>query len=194
MFLFLYCLFRSNPQLFFQIEESQGNASLESFTIYPIFVKSCCVLRSSTETDAGDKGGNKTDEISVFLVAMDRCAHGGAQPRNKAEKKLWYYVLWWELWSGQRAERGEMTGWRWSLLGVGQRWGELLCVGGGVFAAVTFPLKLARQSSYVKSAALTLCRTKLLWHLAGKSDQWKELMDLQRTGKTNACALFYVGF
>ena len=92
MFLFLYCLFRSNPHLFFQIEESQGNASLESLTIYPIFVKSCCVLRSSTETDAGDKEENKTDEISVFLVATDRCAHGGAQPETR-KQKISYEVM-----------------------------------------------------------------------------------------------------
>lgn len=111
MFLFFYYLFRSNPHLFFQIKKSQGNASLESLTICPIFVKSYCVLRSSTETDSGDKEGNKTDEISVFLVATDRCVHGGAQPGNKkAENKVWNYVLWWELWHGQRAERGKWLG------------------------------------------------------------------------------------
>ena len=44
-------------------------------------------------------------------------------------------------------------------------------MGRGVFAAVTFPLKLVRQSSYAKSAALTLGRAELLWRLTGKSDQ-----------------------
>lgn len=130
MFLFLYCLFRSNPHLFFQIEESQGNASLESFTIYPIFVRAAVCWDLALRQMLVTKGETRQMR-SLSSWYTDRCAHGGAQPRNKAEKKLWHYVLWWELWSGQRAER-EMTGWRWSLLGVGAEVrGELLCVGGG---------------------------------------------------------------
>ena len=49
-------------------------------------------MRSSTETDAGDKEENKTDEISVFLVATDRCAHGGAQPETR-KQKISYEVM-----------------------------------------------------------------------------------------------------
>lgn len=149
------------------------------------------MLRSSTETDAGDKGGNKTDEISVFLVATDRCAHGGAQPRNKAEKKLWHYVLWWELWSGQRAgERGndcEGVGlWVW-----GRVRGTLVC--GWRCLCSHISSKTCKAKQLCQECSPDSMQNKTTVASGRQEDQWKELMDFQRTER-RMHVLFYVGF
>lgn len=68
----LHCLFRSIHSPFLSGRRVQSKCLLRfkmfnSFTVHSISVGSCYVLRASTEVDAGDKGGNKTDVSPVFL-------------------------------------------------------------------------------------------------------------------------------
>lgn len=149
---------------------------LNSFTVYSVFVESCCVLRASTERDNWGQG-REPNAIPVLLVPIDMFK--GAQPRNrKAGNELCSYVWWQALWGGQRAEREDRAVWWWTPAGTGRGEGSTCAwvVREGLSAEVVFPLKLDKRKQPCQDCKPDSRQRKS----AGESNSWKELMNPQR--------------